>query len=299
MSIKKLARAVCALSLSVAACAVSFASGCAIKTNHPEAKITISFNDTTYELKYKLYRNMYPQTVLHFIELADSGFYNDTIIHNYTDSYWYGGGYSYTDEYATYFANSAMAEYLENNSKEAIYEDLFNQGALTPSVYRNYNDGNYEDALSTLIGEFTSNKHTIDNGALVSSYGCLRMYYTDKTTDAIVYTKKDGNEKKELFGEYKYNSATSLFNIQVGSSTSADSSYCIFGELKDTDPLEDLQEAISDYITNSSYTSSSFRPSTDIYVDNYDAIIGSRVNEVSYRTTAVPIIIKSIKITKY
>jgi cyclophilin family peptidyl-prolyl cis-trans isomerase len=299
MSFKKLARAVCALSLSAAACAVPFISGCAIKTSHPEAKVTISFNDNTYVLKYKLYRNMYPQTVLHFIELADSGFYNDTIIHNYTDSYWYGGGYSYTDEYESYFSSSAMDEYLEDNSKEAIYEDLFNNGGLTPSVYKNYVDGNYQDALSTLIGEFSSNKHTIDNGALTSSYGCLRMYYTDKTTDEVVYTKKDGNEKKELFGEYKYNSATSLFNIQVGTSTSADTSYCIFGQLKDIDPLTELQEDIADYISDSTYTTSSFKTSSQIYVDNYDTYVGYRVNQATYYTTAKPIIIKSVKITKY
>lgn len=314
MSIKKIGRAFCALALTAAACTASMLSGCTIKTSHPEATITISFNDTSYELKYKMYRNMYPQTVQHFIELADSGFYNNTIIHNYGSSYWYGGGYSYNAEvdgvatdYAEAFEQNSMADYLEDNSKEKAYEDLFAAGKLTPSVYKEAStDGlsdieyNSSDVLSTLLGEFTdSGQHTIENGALTSSYGCLRMYYSSKDTDVEVKLKKDNNESKLLLSPYKYNSATSLFNIQVSSSTSTDSSYCIFAELTNSDILGDLQDAISDYISDSTYTSTTFTSSASLYIDNYDAIIGSRVNEGSFALTAKPLIITSVKITKY
>jgi cyclophilin family peptidyl-prolyl cis-trans isomerase len=308
MSVKKIVRAVCALTISAAACAIPMLSGCAIKTSHPEAKITITFDGEDYVLKYKMYRNMYPQTVQHFIELADSGFYNNTIIHDYKSSYWYGGGYSYNTttadgeetSYTDARKQNTMASYLEDNSKEAIYKQLFTEGKLTASVYKSYVNGTYTDALPTLLGEFTNNKHSIDNGALKSAYGCLRMYYTSSDTDEVVYLKKQGNESKQLLGQYKYNRATSLFSLQVSTTEASDSSYCIFAKLKDTTILDDLRTAISDYISNSdSYSTLTFTSSCSLYVDNYDEIIGQRVNSVTYTQTAEPIIIKSVKITKY
>jgi cyclophilin family peptidyl-prolyl cis-trans isomerase len=257
---------------------------------------------------------MYPQTVQHFIELADNGFYDNTIIHDYKSSYWYGGGYSYNatvngevTDYATAFADNALAEYLENNSKEKAYEDLFAAGKLTPSVYKeSSSDGQTtleyksEDVLSTLIGEFSdSNQHTIEEGELTSSYGCLRMYYSSKDTDVEVKLKKDKNNDKLLLSPYKYNSATSLFDIQVGSGTSTDSSYCIFAQLTNTDVLEDLQDAIDDYISDSTYTSSTFTSTATLYIDNYDAYIAKQVNQGSFALTASPLVITSVKITKY
>lgn len=299
MSIKKIVRKVFISAALAAACALPALSGCAIKTSHPSAKITLSFNGTEYVLNYKLYRNMYPQTVQHFIELADSGFYDNTIIHNYTSSNWYGGGYAYNESYKTDYADNGMADYLETYSKEEIYEDLFNAGKLTPSVYKSYINDTYTDALSTLIGEFNYNGHEIENGALSSSYGCLRMYYSAKNTDEVVYLKKSGNEKKEILGQYSYNSATSLINIQVDTSVATDNYYCIFGVLKDTEDLEELQEAISDYLSDNNLTSTSFTSSASLFVDNYDRIIGKRVNAETFYLTAEPIVVTSVKITKY
>ena len=97
MKFKKFARLICVAALAGAAVAVPLMSGC--NTDHPEARITIEYDSVTYVLNYKMYRNMYPQTVKHFIELADNGFYNNTIIHNYqsNSSNWYGGGYRYEE----------------------------------------------------------------------------------------------------------------------------------------------------------------------------------------------------------
>jgi cyclophilin family peptidyl-prolyl cis-trans isomerase len=305
MSIKKIGRSVLLLAVTAATCVLPL-SGCVIKTSHPEATITISFDGETYALKYKLYRNLYPQTVQHFIELADSGFYDNTIIHDYQTSYWYGGGYSYvegTDEndesgYVASFKNGAMADYLTNNSKEEAYNTLAIT-SLTPSVYKSYSNGQYTEPLTTLIGEFSANKHTVENGAITGGFGNLRMYYSSKSTDAEVYTKKENNEDKVIIAPYKYNSATSIFSIQVGTSTSTDSTHCVFGVMIDTDVLEDLQEAITDWRDDSDYTSSTFAPSSSIDIDNYDAIVGAKVNTGSYKATAEPIIVKSVKITKY
>lgn len=271
-------------------------SGCT--SDHPEVKITVEFNQKEYVLEYKLYRNMYPQTVQHFIELADAGFYDNTLIHDYESKYWYGGGYSYdASSYSSDFEEKAMDDYFETASKEKEYYDLFKSGSLTPSVYKDYVNGSYRDALQTLIGE-VGETHVIQNGKLTGSYGALRMYYTNKTTDTAVYLDKQGNDQP-VVQNYSQHSATSLFSIQVNESTTADSTYCIFGQLKDTSSLSDLQDDIATYISDSSYTSSTFTSNTTLYVDYYDEIIEQRVNSATYTATAQPIVIKSVKVTKY
>lgn len=305
---KKFKRAVCVVAVAAVVGTLPAMAGCT--SSKPEAKITIDFNGTEYVLEYKMSRNLYPQTVQHFIELADNNFYDNTIIHNYASSYWYGGAYAYNaEEYAADFEVKAMDDYLYANSLEKGYYDLFNAGKLTPSVYKDYLDGTYVGPLATVIGEFTNNSHVIDNGTgLKSQYGALRMYYTSKATDIF----KDGknphvsldkvNNVEGLGGDYSYNSATSLFSIQVGTSTSSDSTHCIFGVLTNTDELGNLQDAIKAYKDDSSstYNSTKFTSTyTDIFVDRYDEYIPPLSNTESYILTGVPLIVKSVKITKY
>lgn len=303
MTFKKLGRIVCVTAISGLVVAAPVFSGCS--TSHPEAKITVEFAGETYVLEYKLYRNMYPQTVQHFIELADNDFYDNTIIHNYQSDKWYGGGYSYSDaEERGYVASyedgaESMLDYLEASSKEYEYATLADpeKGLITPSVYRDFIEGDLSQPLTTLIGEFSNNQHKIENGALNASYGCLRMFYTAKDVDGKrVYLDKQGSEKG-VMGEYKYNSATSLFSIQVNSSTSSDSSYCIFGVLQNTDVLDDLKEVVSD--ASSDVGSTNFTKEISLYVDNFDEFIDPQVNEVTYKVTATPIIIRTVEITKY
>ena len=312
MSIKKIRRIIGAVALSGLCVIAPVLSGC--NTDHPEAKITISFDSKEYVLEYKLYRNMYPQTVQHFIELADNGFYNDTIVHNYTTSTWYAGGYNYVAEtkegseqlgYKDAFAEreAAFLDYLDANSKEKEYAELADPelGKITPTVYKDLIDGDLSQPLNTLIGEFSNNQHKIDNGALKSSYGCLRMYYTDKKSfdgakNVRVYLDKQGSPKG-VMGNYTYNSATSIFSIQQNSTASTDSNFCIFGVLQNDQALRDLKSSISAY--SSKVASSNFSMDVELYVDNYDEYVGANVNRVGYRITSEPIIIKSVKITKY
>lgn len=299
---KRLRRAFLSVALAGMAAFVPAMSGC--DTAHPNAEITIEFNGVTYTLEYVLYRNMYPQTVRHFIELAGSGFYDNTLIHDYQSSYWYGGGYTYSEtEYNSAWAEGepGLREYIEKYSKEKTYYDLATAGKLTASVYKEWNEvQGYTGALPSLIGEF-GNQHKIENGALTSSYGALRMYYTSKDIDdgTYVYLDKEGSADG-VIGEYENNSATSLFSIQLSSSTSSDSSYCIFAKLQDTDVLNDLTDAISDYIDDdTTVTTSSFTESAEVYVDNYDEYVGKQVNTKTYKLTKVALIVKSVKITKY
>ncbi len=305
MKLKKFGHIVCATLIAGTALCLPFVSGCA--NAHPEAKITISFNEEEFVLNYKLYRNMYPQTVKHFIELSDNGFYNNTIIHNYQSNYLYGGGYNYEvsgESSVTYESAykdgsaEAMLDYYEAASKESEYATLANpeNGKITPSVYEDISEGKYIDPLDTLIGEFSTNQHKIDNGALKQTYGCLTMYYSDKPSDSIknkrVYLDKYGSAFG-VQGDYTYNSATSLFRIYTSnpSTPSSLSGYCIFGTLENTEALDDLKTAMR----NKSITTKTVK----LYVDNYDKYLGANSNEKSYSMANTPIIIKSVKITKY
>ena len=246
-TLKRIAVGVAALSVL---CAVPFMAGC--DSSHPEAQITISYDGTEYVLNYKLYRNMYPQTVQHFIELADAGFYNNTIIHSYESSYFYGGGYSYNVEgyesdYATDYeeGEGAMREYFEANSKENAYYQMYLNNQLTPSVARDWTeDRGYIDWLPTVIGE-VGETHVIQNGALTGGFGALRMYYSDKDLEAgdeVYIDKQDSPDG--ICVDYEQHSATSMFSIQT-STSSGSSDYCIFGQLIETSSLTQLTSAIS------------------------------------------------------
>lgn len=300
MKLKHLGRALCILVLAGTAAVTSTGVFAGCKDGHAEAKITIEYDGISYVLEYTMYRNMYPQTVQHFIELADSGFYNDTIIHDYQTSYWYGGGYDYAEgdvdedelSYLQSYSDgeSGLRAYLEETSKAKTYEKLANDGKLTPSVYKDLRNGRLEDPYTTLIGEFSSNQHKIENGALKNSYGALKFYYTSISTDEgkkHVYLDKQGSPLG-VMGEYRNNCATSMFSIQTGSSTSSDSSHCIFATLNNADTLKTLRTAV---------TKSYDYEDVDVYV--YDELLGTNKAQAKYRLTKKPIIVKSVKITKY
>ena len=310
--------AIVGVSAGVSACGTS---------KHPNARITIEFNSKTYVLDYTLYRNMYPQTVQHFIELADANFYDDTIIHDYKTSDWFGGGYSYnksekvtdengevsyvpTDYLSSYSRSGGMQYYLNVNSKEKEYYDLVTEGlkngSFSASVYKSMTfDSNLEytvdiaDALPTVIGEFSLNDHKIkDNKGLKATYGTLKMYYYNKDDKSTVYVK-------DSFGatmprNYEYNCATSLFAMQINPSSSYDASkYAVFGQLKNEKAkvaLEALTDAIDDYRT--SVSSSNWTSTVQMFVDTEDTF-GTDNIDVSFTSLSVPIIVKSIKITKH
>ena len=322
MKFKKLARVLCIGALAATIGAAAALSGCTIETKHPRATITIEFNGTTYELEYTLYRNMYPVTVRHFIELAESGFYNNTIIHNYATSDWYGGGYSYITEdeadeeheiyaYADSLDDSdAAADYLQGADKESEYISL--SSSLTTSVYTNYS--NYsggdmtvsgDDAYYSLYGEFENNGHTVKNGQRGSDYGSIKMYYTAKNITNLensqVYVKTDNGEV--LVRDYEYNSATSLFAIQTGESSAlSTSSYASFAYLRNDDAVDtfdDLLEAVQDYIDDLGDEDSFTVTAEDVGIDNQLADVYGGPSTADYTITIEPIIIRSVKITKY
>ncbi|MDE6557802.1 MAG: hypothetical protein K2K39_01725, partial [Clostridia bacterium] len=115
---------------------------------------------------------------------------------------------------------------------------------------------------------------------------------TDDKAKSRFYLDKTG-AAAGVMGEYRYNSTTSLFTIQTGTSTSTVSDACIFATLKNTDVLTTLKKAVSAEINSDD------KESVKLYVDNWDEVLESNSVEATYSFIREPIIIKSVSITKY
>ena len=331
--IKKLAIA-SALALTVGVAAS--AAGCSVATDHPRAKITFQLikSETDikeYSLEYTLYRNMYPQTVKHFIELSKAGFYDNTIVHDYTSNEWITGLYDYKGyaEYSDAIENSgSMGDYYADNSKEEKYLALFASSALTASVYGNTDfkigkdgkisydsDGhpirviNKEYALPTVMGEFKNNiNQEIKNGALTNTSGCLKMIYYPASSSADASNKKvyvTPTSDQIIQADFKYNSATSAFAVQLGTSSYDYLYYTVFGKVTDNDDLDELKKAVKDYFEEAygstddkdHYVSTSAEVPVYGPAANGDGYEKDTVS-TSFNAPKTAIVIKSVKITK-
>ena len=279
------------LSCALAACSIVVCAGTltACETNNPEVQMKIEFNGETYTLDYKLYRKITPNTVNHFLWLADGGYYNQTVIHNYDASglKMYGGLYSY---------NAEEEDYYEDISYKAFCEKY--ASSFPVSVYK---DSEGTMPTYTVYGEFANNQFTVKNGSVKESFGTLAMYYTTKDTDNTVYVKRaDGKGLSSR--EYSQNSATTAFYMSLGTTTKTNKSYCTFATLKEdsVSVLEDLQQAITDYIEEK-YDSNTddFVTKTAMTIDVEDAYVGDQDKTTTYDVPNEPIIIKSVKVTKY
>lgn len=288
-------------------CSVGAVAGCKPETDHPEVRITYEFNGKTYNVDYKLYRNMYPHTVRRFIELTDEGFYDNMIIHDYQTNDWFTGAYSYDkDDYASKVGNKEqMAEYfyspaLNGYSKEDAYSQLFAAGKLAVSVYGNVDaEGKViEDTkLPTVMGEFYNNIHqTIEKGALTADYGCLKMYYYSKESGEAnkkVYVTPTGDQT--ILADYKNNCATSVFAVQTGVSSSyTEKNYTVFAQLKDTETFDNLRDAVKNYIDDNHSGSAS-----DFYTAVEEVGVDGNATEVRFNVPKQPITVNSVKVTKY
>ena len=307
-----------ALSATVV-CMAATASGCTAETDHPEVSITYEFNGKKYVIEYTLYRNMYPNTVRHFIELTENGFYNNTVIHDMETNDWFGGAYTYNkdlyEERAAGEDEGAMSDYYayedyENNiviSKENAYYDLYDAGKLSTTVYSNIiYDGMKQKIdklykMPTLIGEFSDNQHTIKKGALTAEYGCLKMYYSERKTNKKVYITPTSNQI--AFADYSKNCATYVFGMQVGTtSTYVASQYCVFATVKDSSKVETLVSAVKDYNNEKYGTSTSTHYiEASVHVDQNDRFDEEKdaVIEETFKSPKTAIVIKSVKVISY
>lgn len=261
-------------------------AGC--ETKQPRITVTVSFLEETYEIQYQLYRNLYPQTVRHFLELAENGYYDGVAVHDYTSSALYTGGYTYDE---TKQDNGGLVE-KRYFSTVADYN-------LTQSVF----DQATGEGTNTLYGEFENNGFSVESGAQKHKYGSLVMYYTDKSSDSTRVKTRMSSDPNTIVENksYKYNSATSLFYIFTGSSSSNNASYCVFGQLYDDaadEALDNLLDAISDYVDTLA-DDESFTETYKMVLDGDDPYVAKAKNTANYAVPVEPILIQSVTIDQY
>ena len=215
--------------------------------DYPQVRITIRFDDNDsetedeYVLNYRFIRKLYPQTVDHYIELIEAGFYDNTVIHDFRSDRMVGGGYTYTD-----------MEGGDNVDDLVSLADSYNALDLTPSVWA---DAARTQPLNTLYGEVTKNGADIEGGGYTNEKGAIGTYTYLQASDLpatkpVVYAQKssDGSNRDGL--SYLYNAVTSMFYLYTGSSSSAESTFCVFGVLADDDSktrFDELTDAIAAY----------------------------------------------------
>ena len=281
------------LSCALAACSVMACAGTltACETNNPKVEMQIEFNDETYTLNYTLSRKVTPNTVKQFLWLAEDGFYDNTVIHNYDAeaSKMYAGLYDYVTE-------EGKDYYSQEKSYKAYFEA--HKDTFTNSVFLTKGE---ESPLNTLYGEFKSNGYQVKSGTLSESFGSLVMFYHDKNTEANVFVKRvdgDGYSSRQ----YEYNSATSMFYVSLATSTKVQENYCVFASLDEDSKvvLENLQQAIADYVDEHYHgETEDFTTITSVSVDKEDHFVGGLDNTEDFHIPNEPIIIKYVKVTKY
>ncbi len=283
----------------IAVSSVAMFAGCTT-SNNPEVTITYTFNGKDYAVDYVLSRVDAPKTVQHFIELADAGFYDGLVIHDYQDYTLKTGGYK--------IENNKLVEVDYLTTVKALEAD---GASFTQSVWA---DEERTIPLYSVYGEFSANGVEQENGKeYVHSEGALVMYYTPKKgqggTDEQVWVQRadggadnDGNEYQCL--GYEYNSITSLFYTFTGESrTEADSIYCVIGKAKNyTEQMEEgLLAAITDY-EEILEEEDSFTKSDSYFLNKYDYfrdVQNAGLTGDFETPLLMPITIKSVKVTKY
>lgn len=285
---------------ALSAGALMMFAGCT--SNHPEVTVTYTFNGKDYEVDYILSRTDAPQTVQHFIELADAGYYDGLCVHNYAQDglYLYTGGYTLSES----------GELVEKNYLEEVHRLEEEEGVtFTQSVWA---DAEATQPLYTVYGEFSENGVEQEYGKEFthSSRGALVMYYTSKGNyagDVTVKRADDGkNNDDQSYQQvkYAYNSATSLFYTFTGENNiTNDAKYCVFGRAADYDgQLEDgLLAAINEYKEDLA-EDASFTEELEMAVnenDYFEDVRKATDIKETFNVPVEPILIKSVVVTKY
>ena len=284
----------------IAVSSVAMFAGCTT-SNNPEVTITYTFNGKDYAVDYVLSRVDAPKTVQHFIELADAGFYDGLVIHDYQDYTLKTGGYK--------LENGQLVEVDYLTTVKALEAD---GASFTQSVWA---DEARTIPLYSVYGEFSANGVEQENGKeYVHSEGALVMYYTPKKgqggTDEQVWVQRadggadnDGNEYQRL--GYEYNSITSLFYTFTGESrTESDSVYCVIGKAKNyTEQMEEgLLAAITEYEDTLEEEDSFTTELKNQPLNRYDYFRNVQTAGLTADYAApilMPITVKSVKVTKY
>ena len=294
-TLKKITSGILALAC-VFGCAATLT---ACETTHPEVEMKVEFNGETYTLEYKLYRELAPQTVKHFLWLADNGYYNDLCVHDYSES-----------DYLRLYTGAYSVATSEDDADGLVYKKYYetvkgykNFGEFPVSVWMEKEKLN---PTYTLKGEFEDNNFTVKSGDLDESFGSLTMYYygisdhEDIAESDVYMIRADGKEPSKC--DYKYNYTTSMFYISLATAAHDNKAYCTFATLEEDSKstLEDFKTALTEYIeANYNGEASGFTESESVTICEDDPYLGSQSIRETFSVPKTPIIIKSVKVTKF
>ena len=317
---KKLVRRIAAAFTAAVIGAGAICMFAACTSDHPQVTITYTFNGNDYAVGYELSREDAPETVQHFIELADAGFYDGTVIHNYDTNFLYGGGYTIEEgmlQEKDYF--TFVKEYEEEHDYK-FTQTVFKTDGTTP--------------LYTVVGEFPDAGRGPETSHLFHTKGALVMYYNSFKNFSydVLVERADGGKGND--GEkmdrksYLYNSTTSLFYTFLGqtdfdrdqsyavlgkTNLDLDDAYAVFGKTKDYDgelaPLIDAVNAYSEGLDEGKPFATPYAdfPET-LYLfslvqkgdDDFEALQKNSVEAEDFNTPLdMPIVVTSVKVTKY
>lgn len=279
--------------ISVFGCAATLT---ACETSHPEVEMKVEFNGETYTLAYKLYRKVAPQTVEHFLWLADNGYYDGLCVHDYDSeaSRFYTGAYS-------------LAE-AEDDADGFVYKKYYE----TIAGYKNYGDfpvsvwmeQDKKTPTYTLKGEFKDNNFRVESGALKETFGSLTMYYygidSEEVAEQKVYMiRADGKDPSKC--DYQYNYTTSMFYISLSTTTKTNTAYCTFATLQEDSKsvLEGLQADLNEYIEEHYSDENPFTENKTVTICEDDPFLGEHSVAEVFSVPKAPIVIKKVKVTKF
>ena len=283
------------------ALSVGFLAGC--DTDHPEITITYEFNGKEYEVDYTLTREAAPQTVRHFLELADAGYYEGMCIHDYDASFMHTGGY-YFDEHGELKEKDYFTEVKRLEEEKGL--------KFTQSVFHTDNDAADKkgEGMYTVYGEMKDNGYNYMGSRYSHTQGALVMYFPEKGSySGTVTTIRNDNGKYQSGSQYKYNCATAQFYTYLSDNASSklDENYCVFGMAKkyEEQMTNGLLQAIADYKADHADDDGfEFTSEETVDLNQYDPIEDVKFAYVR-DTFNVPmnadarIIVKKIKVNKY
>ena len=278
----------------------------ACTSDHPEVTITYSFNGNDYAVGYQLSREDAPEMVRHFMELADAGFYDGTVIHNYDANFLYGGGYTIEDGMLREKDYFDFVKTYEAEHDYKFTQTVFKTDKTTP--------------LYTVVGEFPKAGRGPEKSTMFHTKGALVMYYnTYEKFPHDVYVEradggKDNDGEKGDIKDYLYNSTTSLFYTFLGQSNiERNDLYAVLGKTKNYDkelaPLIDAINAYSEELAEDKPFATPYENFPEkLYLfslvqkgdDDFEDLQKSAVEATDFNTPLdMPIVVKSVKVTKY
>ena len=294
-TLKKITCSVLA-AVSVFGCAATLT---ACETTYPEVQMKIEFNGETYTLEYKLYRELAPQTVKHFLWLANDGYYNNLCVHDYSQN-------DYLRMYTGAYSVAESEDDADGLVYKKYYETIQNSKNFSSFPKSVWMEKEKLNPTYTVKGEFEDNNFRVESGDLKETFGSLTMYYYDISEEEAIaesdvyMIRADGKAPSKC--DYKYNYTTSMFYISLSNTTVNNKAYCTFAELQEDskEKLENLQEALTDYIEEKHNDEvDSFTESQSILIGEDDPYLASQSVRVNYRVPKSAIVIKSVKVTKF